>query len=146
MYGNLKSDHITLGSVLFLLWSGLSCLFKPTNSAPRSDTKTTRRASNCIHTTIITTLSFSFLNPSTYLNTLVIIGSKSLFFPVEQRIIFGIGAILASTFWFFTLVYGASKLSPIFRLQGVWRGLDIISGCIMLGIAATIIAAPYLAS
>lgn len=87
---------------------------------------------------------FLITNPSTYVDTLAIIGTKSLLFPIDQRLIFGMGAILASAFWFFTLAFGASKLSPIFRSKVAWRMLDVISGCIMLVCAITMFAVPHL--
>lgn len=135
---------VTAVSVLFLIWCGGRSLFSASRPVSPAKHPTTLTAATCIQTTIITTLSFSFLNPSAYFDTLVIIGSKSLFIPVEQRFVFGIGAVLASAFWFFILAYGAGKLSPIFRSQAGWRTLDIISGCIMLGTAITVLAAPHL--
>jgi L-lysine exporter family protein LysE/ArgO len=135
---------VTIGGVLFLLWCGGRSLlnaFRPASSSDHAALQTTPAG---IQTAIVAALSFAFLNPSAYLDTLVIIGSKSLFFPVDQRVIFGVGAVLASAFWFFTLTYGASKLSPIFRSQVAWRMLDVISGCLMLGIAFTMLAAPSL--
>lgn len=130
----------TVGGVLFLVWCGGRSLFSAYRpSAPAEHT--TPHTTNGIQTTIVATLSFSLLNPAAYFDTLVIIGSKSLLFAGDQRLVFGVGAVLASAFWFFTLAYGASKLSSVFRSQVVWRTLDGISGCIMLGIAITMIAA-----
>jgi L-lysine exporter family protein LysE/ArgO len=132
---------VTIGGVLFLLWCGARSLFKAYKPGSVTEQTNTQAAATGLLTVIIATLSFSLLNPSAYIDTLVIIGSKSLLFPVDQRMIFGAGAVLASTTWFFTLVYGASKLSPIFRSQTAWRTLDVVSGVIMLGIACTMVMA-----
>ncbi|MCA0454230.1 MAG: LysE family transporter [Chloroflexi bacterium] len=128
---------VTVGGVLFLAWCGGRSLLRAYNPQSPAAEIASHSATTGLLTVIIATLSFSLLNPAAYLDTLVIIGSKSLLFPVDQRVIFGIGAIAASTFWFFTLTYGASKLSPIFRSPIAWRALDVISGFIMLGIAVT---------
>lgn len=130
---------VMVGGVLFLLWCGARSLFRAYNPNSSSEQTNSQAAATGLLTVIIATLSFSLLNPSAYIDTLVIIGSKSLLFPVDQRVIFGVGAVLASTTWFFTLVYGASKLSPIFRSQMAWRTLDVMSGVIMLGIASTML-------
>lgn len=133
---------VTIAGVLFMVWCGGRSLFR----AYRPEASTESMNSHTSATTgllavIVATLSFSFLNPSAYLDTLVIIGSKSLLFAGDQRLIFGVGAFLASTFWFFTLAYGGSKLAPVFRSPVAWRTLDVISGCIMLGVAVTMVAA-----
>ena len=136
---------VTVAGIVFLVWCGGRSLlngYRPPSTIERAPSST---ATKGLQTTILATLSFSFLNPSAYLDTLIIIGSKSLNFPIDQRLVFGVGAVLASGFWFFTLAYGASKLSPIFRSQATWRTFEVISGCIMLVIAMTIIAAQYLA-
>lgn len=133
---------ITVAGVVFLSWCGIRALYsawRPGSDEPQPTT--THSATKNLQATILITLSFAFLNPASYVDTLMIIGSKSLLFSADQRIIFGIGAILASTFWFFTLTYGASKLSLLFRSKVAWRLLDVTSGCIMLLIAATILTA-----
>jgi L-lysine exporter family protein LysE/ArgO len=80
-------------------------------------------------------LGFSLLNPATYVDTLILIGTASGVYPPELRLPFGIGAALAATLWIFALTYGASRLAPMFRHPLSWRFLDGISGCIMVGMA-----------
>lgn len=138
IYGNgIVHTLITFGGVFFMAWCGSRSLMRAYNPISPAAETVSHSAATGLLTVIIAALSFSLLNPAKYLDTLVIIGSKSLLFPVDQRVVFGIGAIVASTFWFFTLTYGASKLSPIFRSPIAWRALDVISGFIMLGIAVS---------
>ncbi len=87
----------------------------------------------------MTALAFSLLNPHVYLDTVVILGSIASRYPVNQRVSFGIGAMLASTVWFFGLVYGAGWLAPLFKRPVVWRVLDLLIGCVMWTIAASLI-------
>jgi L-lysine exporter family protein LysE/ArgO len=135
----------TVGGVIFLLGYGVRSLIRAYHPSSLTENATPHNSASGVHTAIIAALSFAFLNPAKYLDTLILIGTKSLVFPVDQRLIFGIGAVLASTFWFFTLAYGSSKLSRIFQSQLAWRTLDIISGCIMLCLAGTMIAASHIA-
>jgi L-lysine exporter family protein LysE/ArgO len=80
-------------------------------------------------------LGFSLLNPATYVDTLILIGTASGVYPPELRLPFGIGAALAAIVWIFALTYGASRLAPLFRRPLYWTLLDGISGCIMIGMA-----------
>ncbi len=132
---------ITAGSTVFLLYYGIRSLLNALRPASSTASDAAQNATMSVKATILATLSFALLNPGAYLDTLMIIGSKSLAFSGDQRLVFGLGAILGSTFWFFTLTYGASRLSPILRSPLVWRALDVLSGCIMLGIAATMFSA-----
>ncbi len=90
--------------------------------------------------TVLATLSFSFLNPAAYIDTILMIGTTSSRYPFNERLFFGIGAVMASALWFFTLTYGASRLAPLFRHRAAWRTLDVVSGCIMVGLAAALSA------
>jgi len=84
-------------------------------------------------------LAFSLLNPHAYLDTVVIIGSVGAKYPLGERLWFGMGALLASTIWFFGLAYGARWLAPLFQRPVTWRVLDVIIGCVMWLIAFTLI-------
>lgn len=87
---------------------------------------------------IVTTLAVSLLNPHLYLDTCVLIGSIGAQFHQEKRLYFGLGAILASFIWFFTISYGARLLLPIFQKPISWKILDFIIGIIMFGIALSL--------
>jgi L-lysine exporter family protein LysE/ArgO len=135
----------TVGGILFLIvYGGRSLINVFRSAAATSETATISQISNATATsipaTILAALTFSFLNPASYVDTLMVIGSKSLFFAGDQRIIFGIGAVLASAVWYFILTYGASRLAPLFRSKQSWRVLDVVSGCIMIGTAVTMVA------
>ncbi len=92
---------------------------------------------------ILSTLAVTFLNPHAYLDTLVLIGSIGGQFPLDQRLVFGGGAVSASILWFFTLGFGGPLLAPLFRRRSAWRVLDGLVCLVMWGIALTL-AKPYL--
>lgn len=88
---------------------------------------------------VLMVLGFGLLNPHAYLDTVVLIGSISAQYTGANHYIFGLGTIIASAIWFFSLAYGAKILTPLFRKAIAWRVLDIIIGCTMLLIAITLI-------
>lgn len=93
--------------------------------------------------TLLATLSFSFLNPAAYVDTVLMIGTTSSRYPIDERLFFGAGAVMASALWFFTLAYGSSRLTPLFRHGVAWRTLDLVSGCVMVGLGASLSATQY---
>ena len=54
---------------------------------------------------------FTLLNPHVYFDTLFLIGGASTGFSGDERIAFGIGASAASFLFFFSIGYGARRLS-----------------------------------
>ncbi len=90
--------------------------------------------------TALTILALTWLNPHVYLDTLVLLGSISTTFG-EQRWFFGLGAVIASFVFFFSLGFGARLLAPIFESPKSWRILDFSVGLLMFGIAITLFLA-----
>ncbi|MAS04271.1 MAG: amino acid transporter [Ahrensia sp.] len=80
-------------------------------------------------------LSFTFLNPHVYLDTVVALGAISGRYEGDARLGFGIGAVLASFAWFFALGYGARFLQPVFAKPSAWRVLDIMIAIVMFVLA-----------
>ena len=90
--------------------------------------------------TIVAALGFTFLNPAAYVDTLLTIGTASSQYTLDERLVFGAGAVMAAGFWFFALAYGASRLTHLFHHRRAWQTLDVVSGCIMLGMAGALCA------
>jgi L-lysine exporter family protein LysE/ArgO len=84
-------------------------------------------------------LAFSFLNPHSLLDTVVLVGSIGAQQAASERPFFVIGAVGFSAIWFFSLAYGSSKLSHLFSSPKAWRILDIAIGFMMLAIAYSLI-------
>jgi L-lysine exporter family protein LysE/ArgO len=87
---------------------------------------------------LLTCLALTWLNPHVYLDTVVLLGSVSA--QYEDKLAFGVGAVLASFTFFFSLGYGARGLAPLFARPGAWRVLDAGVGLVMLAIAVKLIA------
>lgn len=129
----------TLGGSAFLLGYGVRAL-RSAWSPPPTAAAAERPATDCfsLKGTLLATVSFSFLNPATYIDTVLMIGTASSRFPVDERFVFGAGALAASGLWFFTLTYGSSRLTPLLRHSFAWRALDLVSGCLMVGLAGSL--------
>jgi L-lysine exporter family protein LysE/ArgO len=85
------------------------------------------------------TLALSLLNPHVYLDTVVLLGSIAGQFHGVQRMWFAVGAVIASAVWFYGLGLGARWLAPLFRKPVAWRVLDLLIGCVMWAIAASLV-------
>ena len=79
---------------------------------------------------VFTTLAITYANPHVYLDTLVLLGSISVNF--DNKLYFGLGAIVASFVFFFTLGYFSKFLSKYIKSKKVWFYIDNIMGFLML--------------
>ena len=77
----------------------------------------------------------TFANPHVYLDTMILIGSVSQQFPGENKLVYALGASLASFVFFFSLAYGAKLLAPKMQSPSSWRILDLLIALIMFTIA-----------
>ena len=73
----------------------------------------------------IKTLGFTYLNPHVYSDTVFFLGnfSKNLIF--NQKILFGVGASIASFVLFFLIGYLSSYLSKYAQSDKVWKVINI---------------------
>lgn len=90
---------------------------------------------NPIKQVITLILVFTFLNPHTYLDTILLIGGIGANIENGLKIYFLLGAVSASAIWFFSLGFGARFLIPLFKKPITWKLLDISIGFLMLFIA-----------
>jgi L-lysine exporter family protein LysE/ArgO len=88
---------------------------------------------------VATCLSFTFLNPHVYLDTVVLLGGISVGFEGQARFAFALGAVVASFVWFYALGYGARLLQPVFARPLAWRILDVLIACVMFALAASLV-------
>lgn len=89
--------------------------------------------------TIAIVAAFTWANPHVYLDTVGLIGAISTSFAADVRLVFAIGAMLASFVFFFSLGYGAKFLAPLIQSAKAWRFLDIGIAVIMFWLALTLI-------
>lgn len=82
---------------------------------------------------------FTYLNPHTYLDTILLIGGIGANVDNSLKVYFLLGAVSASSIWFLSLGYGARLLIPLFKKPITWKVLDISIGLLMLFIAYSLI-------
>ena len=71
------------------------------------------------------TLGFTYLNPHVYSDTVFILGNFSKNFLLSEKIIFGIGASVASFLFFFLLGYLSKVLSRYTKSKKVWNIINL---------------------
>ena len=91
--------------------------------------------------TLATGAAFTWLNPHVYLDTLGLVGAVSTQYvdPI-QKTAFGIGAVLSSFVFFFSLGYGARLLAPVMQSARAWRRLDVFIGVVMWALAIKLLS------
>ena len=72
------------------------------------------------------TLGFTYLNPHVYSDTVFILGNFSKNYLLNQKLLFAIGASLASFLFFFILGYLSNYLSKYANDKKIWQIINII--------------------
>ena len=80
---------------------------------------------NSKYVIFLKTLGFTYLNPHVYSDTVFILGNFSKNFLLNEKIIFGIGASIASFLFFFLLGYLSKFLSKYAESKKVWNIINI---------------------
>jgi len=71
------------------------------------------------------TLGFTYLNPHVYSDTVFFLGNFSKNFFLDQKILFGVGASVASFVFFFIIGYLSKYLSQYAQSEKVWKIINI---------------------
>lgn len=122
----------------YLLWFGVVSIRRARHA---SGLTAAENGPATMRSAILTSISFSLLNPHVYLDTVVFLGAVANQFT-DGRWWFALGASLASVVWFFTIAYGAKALSPLVAKPSFWRILDSVIAVIMFGLAVSLILMP----
>ena len=133
----LLINAIAVFGIVFLSFYALLC-FKNAlhNESLKIDSEV---KTNPLKQVISMLLVFTLLNPHTYLDTVLLIGGIGANVEDSLKYYFLLGAILASTVWFFSLGFGARILIPLFKKPLTWKLLDIGIAFLMLSIAYSLI-------
>ena len=88
---------------------------------------------------IFKTLGFTYLNPHVYSDTVFFLGNFSKSFLLNDKIIFGIGASVASTLFFFSIGYASNYFSKYLNNKKIWNIINWIIIFIMSAITLYVI-------
>ena len=127
------------GGAAFLFWWGFRAFRSMFKSESLQAQNAHEPSSHSLKKTLLILAALSFLNPHVYLDAVILLGSIGAQFEKIERPFFAIGAMVASVCWFFGLCYGARFLAPLMKSQKSWKIIDFITGCIMWGIALSIL-------
>ncbi len=122
----------------YLVWFGIASLRRA-----RSDQSMSVSGSDpaTLTSVVLSTVTFSLLNPHVYLDTVVFLGALAAQFG-DSRWWFALGACLASMVWFFSLAYGAKALSRYVTQPRFWKILDTTIAVFMFALAIGLVFAP----
>lgn len=127
---------MTFGGAAYLILFGLNnlrmAIFHSKSLTPEG------KAPAALWKTILICLAFTWLNPHVYLDTFFLVGSAAASFG-DMRLYFGIGAVIASYVFFFSLGYASKRLSRYFAKPIAWKILDAVIGLILLALAAKLL-------
>ena len=71
------------------------------------------------------TLGFTYLNPHVYSDTVFFLGNFSKNFLINDKILFGVGASVASFLFFFLIGYLSKFLSKYAQRQNIWKTINL---------------------
>ena len=74
---------------------------------------------------LLKTLGFTYLNPHVYSDTVFFLGNFSKNFLINDKILFGVGAPVASFLFFFLIGYLSKFLSKYAQRQNIWKTINL---------------------
>ena len=80
---------------------------------------------------VLKTFGFTYLNPHVYSDTVFFLGNFSKNFILSQKIIFGLGASLASLLFFYSIGYASNYFSRYLNDHKIWKIINWIIITIM---------------
>ncbi|KNG92542.1 LysE/ArgO family amino acid transporter [Pseudaestuariivita atlantica] len=123
------------GGAAFLVWYGARNALAAWRGGQAMQTGGT--ATRALGPALMTCLALTWLNPHVYLDTVILVGSIAATFPEPS--VFGVGAVVASFVFFFSLGYGARLLAPLFERPRSWQVLDAVIALVMWAIALKLV-------
>lgn len=126
----VMKNILVLGGVVFLLYMG----YVTWHSKPKEDE--VRNVSFSAKRQITFAMSVSFLNPYAFLDILGVIGTSSLQYEAEEKILFTMACIMVSWLWFFALGIAGRVLGKRKNIRGKMQTLNRVSAMFIFGTAA----------
>jgi L-lysine exporter family protein LysE/ArgO len=117
-YTEIVLNLLLLVFLLYFIWSKIKTEIYKINFNPQ-------RKKYSLKKTVLKTLSFTYLNPHVYSDTVFFLGNFSKKFNLIEKLFFGLGASISSFFFFFLLGYLSKYLSKYLQSNKVWKLINI---------------------
>ncbi|WP_228461207.1 LysE/ArgO family amino acid transporter [Gordonia spumicola] len=124
---------------VYLMLLGVFAARRAWRPTPTSTTNDDPGRTRGLWVALGTALALTWLNPHTYLDTVLTLGSIANS-HADAKWAFTVGACIASIVWFLALGFGAKKMAPMFSSVRAWRVLDSIIAVVMVGLGGGLIA------
>ena len=119
LYTEIVLNLLLLIFLLYFIWSKIKTEIYKINFSPQ-------RRKYSLKKTVLKTLSFTYLNPHVYSDTVFFLGNFSKKFNLIEKLFFGLGASISSFFFFFLLGYLSRYLSKYLQSNKVWKFINIM--------------------
>ena len=90
----------------------------------KETTFNTENYKSSLKNVILKTISFTYLNPHVYSDTIFFLGNFSKNFYITHKYLFGLGASISSFIFFFSLGYLSKLLSKQLNNQKTWQAIN----------------------
>jgi L-lysine exporter family protein LysE/ArgO len=127
-------EYIRWFGVAYLTWFGIKSVSSALSTQSLIVATSEKQSAWKVLLSLVT---FTFLNPHVYLDTVILLGSIANQFS-DHRWYFALGAATASVLWFTTIGYGARAASKFMTKPIFWKVLDSVIAVIMFTIAITL--------
>jgi len=119
LYAEIVLNFLLLAFLLHFIWSKIKTEIYKINFNPQ-------KIKYSLKKTVLRTLSFTYLNPHVYSDTVFFLGNFSKNFNLTEKLFFGLGASISSFFFFFLLGYLSRCLSKYLQSNKVWKFINIM--------------------
>lgn len=104
---------------------------KAVTTITKSSTVQKTRTTTSWKKPVLAALTFTWLNPTAYIDTLVMLGGMANQYGTDGRWLFAVGSLTASMMWFPLIGFGSMRFSHVLSRPKAWRIINVLIGCIM---------------
>ena len=110
---------LLIAFLLYFIWSKIHIQIKKVSL-------NLKKKQNSLSIVIFRTLSFTYINPHVYSDTVFFLGNFSKNFTFNEKLFFGLGASVSSFIFFFSLGYMSTYLSNYLRTERIWKIINLL--------------------
>ena len=119
---------LLIAFLLYFIWSKINIQINKVNL-------NLKKNQSSLSIVIFRTLSFTYINPHVYSDTVFFLGNFSKNFTLNEKLYFGFGASISSFIFFFFLGYMSKYLSSYLKTEKIWKIINLLIIIFMFFIA-----------